>query len=351
MKESPIASLLGNEKKPDFGQTDFYAGIIGESPSKGARSPSLWNAAFKGLGIPAMMHPMDVAAKDLANVVEALRSDDRFIGSAVAVPHKQGVMGFLDRIEQEAEAIGAVNCIYRDGNKLVGANTDGAGAVQSLSECRGGQSLKGSRVLVMGIGGAGSAVAAYAAAGVGAEGSVVLANRTPGAAQKLAERLAGYCSVRTSGMPVKAEELADKDIIINCTVVGYGSIISDDSGARTLEMYTPLGPVDEQVRVDPGEGVKRRYMQKGKKSILKNLEASLTSLQHAKEDAFLFDIIYQPAQTTLLRLGECHGMGVLNGLAMNLYQAVIGFKKAAEASRLWSGAINEVRDLMSQVGK
>ena len=95
MKESPIAPFLGNEKKPDFGQTDFYAGIIGESPSKGARSPVLWNAAFQGLGVSAMMHPMDVTVKDLANVVEAMRSDRRFIGSAVAVPHKQKVVEFL----------------------------------------------------------------------------------------------------------------------------------------------------------------------------------------------------------------------------------------------------------------
>ncbi len=350
MKESPIAPFLGNEKTPDFGQTDFYAGIIGESPSRGARSPSLWNAAFEGLGISAMMHPMDVAVQDLAKVVEAMRSDTRFIGSAVAVPHKQRVTEFLDRLEPEAEAIGAVNCIYREGEELVGANTDGAGAVESLVEAGGGRDLKGKSILVMGIGGAGSAVAAYAAAGVGKEGSVVLANRSPGAAERLAERLAGFCPVRTSGMPVKAEELGDKDVLINCTVVGYGAVMTDASGARTLEMYTPLGPVDDKARVEPGEGVKRRYAREARESILKNLEASLAALQHTRESAQLFDIIYQPAQTTFLRLGEGHGLGVLNGLAMNLYQAVIGFRKATEASQLWSGAIEEVRDLMRQVG-
>jgi shikimate 5-dehydrogenase len=109
--------------------------------------------------------------------------------------------------------------------------------------------------------------------------------------------------------------------------------------------------VDEKVRVDPGEGVKRRYAKEARESILKNLEASLASLQHAKGEAVLFDIIYQPTQTTLLRLGECHGMTVLNGLAMNLYQAVIGFHKATEASELWSGEVTRVRDLMQEAGK
>jgi shikimate dehydrogenase len=351
MGRTQVVSLIGNREKVNLEQTDYYAGIMGDSPSKGARSPALWNAAFKGLGISAMMHPMDVTAEQLGDLIKALRSDSRFIGGAVAVPYKQDVMQLLDAVEDEAETIGAVNCIYRDGGRLVGTNTDGAGGVQSLMNGLGEHSLKGRRILIMGIGGAGRAVATYVAAGLGPSGGLVLANRTAGVAESLAERLKRYCSVRTSAMPVKVGDLEDKDVIINCSLIGYGSVFSDQTGSYTLEPYTPLGPVDGRTRVAPGEGVKRRFVQEAKGSILKNLEASLDAFQHIREGAFLFDIIHQPAQTTLLRLAECHGMAVLNGVGMNLYQAVIAFQKATGASKIRSGPEKEVWETMLNAGK
>jgi shikimate dehydrogenase len=113
--------------------TAKYAAILGLAPSKGARSPTLWNAAFAAAGLDAVMCPFDVTEANLAGLVAALKADPRYIGGSVAMPHKQGLVPLLDRLEPEAERIGAVNAIYRDGDDLVGANTDGAGAGRGLS--------------------------------------------------------------------------------------------------------------------------------------------------------------------------------------------------------------------------
>ena len=95
-------------------ETPVYAAILGLTPSKGARSPLLWGAAFTAAGIDAVMHPMDVRPDNLATVVAGLKADPRYLGGAVAVPHKQTIGAMLDRLEPEAAKIGAVNSIYRD---------------------------------------------------------------------------------------------------------------------------------------------------------------------------------------------------------------------------------------------
>ena len=105
--------------------TAKFAAILGLTPSKGARSPQLWNAAFTAASIDAAMVPMDVTPENLAGLVAALKADKRYIGGAVAVPHKQEIAKLLDRLEPEAERIGAVNAIYRDGDELVGERAAG----------------------------------------------------------------------------------------------------------------------------------------------------------------------------------------------------------------------------------
>ena len=104
----------------DLAQTKYYAAIIGESPSKGAKSPILWNAAFKDLGIDAVMHPFDVTSDNLPGLVDSLRQDKAYIGGAVTMPYKVDLVDLLDEIEPEAQSIGAINCIYRQDDKLVG---------------------------------------------------------------------------------------------------------------------------------------------------------------------------------------------------------------------------------------
>ncbi|MGB1006871.1 MAG: hypothetical protein ACPGVX_06820, partial [Thalassobaculaceae bacterium] len=118
-----ILALIGNEVRPT---TARFAAILGLTPSKGARSPVLWNAAFEAAGDNACMVPMDVSEANLAALVDVLRADRRYLGGAVAVPHKQGLLPLLDHLEPEAARIGAVNALYR--------HADDGGLVEDLGQ-------------------------------------------------------------------------------------------------------------------------------------------------------------------------------------------------------------------------
>jgi shikimate dehydrogenase len=293
---------------------------------------------------------MDVSPHNLADTILELRKDKRFIGGAVAFPHKESVVALLDEIEDEARLIGAVNCVYRDGHKLVGANTDGAGAMKSLQRFMGDETLKGVRVIVLGLGGAGQAVAVYLAKALGKEGTLVLANRTTDRAKKMAEKLCGFCSVKASTLPLAHEELQAAQVLINCTAVGFDAVRSDSFGLMVLQAYTPLGSVDDSIRVDPGRGARLRYMSKAKEQIIENVRSSLDALQVLEEGTVVFDIVYQPLKTTLLHLAECCGMRTLNGLAMNLEQAVIAFGKASRANKQCHAKDEQLRQWMIKAG-
>ena len=259
--------------------TAHYAAILGATPSKGARSPLLWNAAFTAAGIDAVMHPMDTAAENLGAVVSALKADPRFVGGAVTVPHKQAVGSFLDRLEPEAARIGAVNAIYRDGTSLVGANTDGAGALSQIEILMGGADLlKTKRATLIGLSGAGLAVAAYLA---GRTASLTLANRTRATADAASQKL-GAIAV---DYPLSPEVLEATDLLVNATTIGHSD-----------------GP----------EGL----------PVAENLLAALP------EDAAVYDVIYSPSPTPLLAAAHALGLATRDGLGMNLDQAVIAFDKA-----------------------
>ena len=259
--------------------TAQYAAILGSAPSKGARSPLLWNAAFKAAGIDAVMHPMDTTTENLGAVVAALKADPRFVGGAVTVPHKQAVGAFLDRLEPEAARIGAVNAIYRDGEALVGSNTDGAGALLQIEALVGGAgALKTKRATLIGLGGAGLAVAAFLA---GRTASLTLANRTRASADAASQKL-GAIAV---DYPLSPEVLEATDLLVNATTIGHSD-----------------GP----------EGL----------PIAENLLAALP------EGAAVYDVIYSPSPTPLLAAAQTLGLATRDGLGMNLDQAVIAFDKA-----------------------
>ncbi|HEY0836379.1 MAG TPA: shikimate dehydrogenase [Azospirillum sp.] len=279
MTPALFPDLIGN---PVVLETARYAAILGLAPSKGARSPLLWNAAFAAAGIDARMVPMDVPLDRLPVLVAALKADARFLGGAVTMPHKQAILPHLDRLEPEAAAIGAVNALYRDGDALVGANTDGAGALAQLEELTGG-TLADRRVLLVGTGGAGCAVAAYLA---GRVAGLTLANRTPETAAALAARL-GHGTRALAGA-VTAADLAATDVLVNGTSVGFANGTAG----------SPLGA---------------------------DTDALLAALPAG---ALVYDIIYQPAETELLARAGARGLKTANGLGMNLDQAVIAFDKA-----------------------
>ena len=257
-------------------ETEMYSSIIGESPSKGARSPILWNKAYKDFNINNQMYPLDVSADKLISLLNYLNADKSYTGGAITMPYKENIFEWLgENVSQEAKSIGAVNCLFRSENgNLFGTNTDGEASLLSAKDILG--DLKGKKVLQLGCGGAGKAVAAFFAhEGV----ELTIATRSPIGIADFAKKI--------SATSINWDEISDMngdcEIIINTTSVGF----RDDNST----------PVTETMLTDS------------------NL-------------LLVYDIIYEPLKTTLLALAEKNGIATLNGLDMNLKQAVIAFNYA-----------------------
>ncbi len=346
-----LTSLLSNGDTLDFGATRYYAAILGESPSQGARSPLLWNAAFQREDISAFMHPMDLPPNRLEYVVAALKDDSRFIGGAVTMPYKVEILPFLDKVQPEAKIIGAVNCIYRSQAGLVGTNTDGAGALWSLTEKlkKNGEDLNGKKILLIGTGGAGSAVATYVANEIGAQGTILLSNRNEHSAMILADKLGDVCKSSSIGWPINTSDVANTDIIINCSSIGFENMLRDGGGFISLRPYTSIGSIDKtaNVPVNTDEG-ERAYCRQVRESVKKNLNQAMEILI-AADSPMVFDIIYQPEETVLLFLAGLAGCNTLNGREMNLEQAVIAYDMATVAAKLRLSDRDLVRSTMAKV--
>ena len=291
-----------------------YAAIIGANPSRGARSPVLWNAAFSDLNIDAQMIPMDVTSDNIELLLENLEADCRFIGGAIAVPHKGSIAKILanksiDRLSNEALAIGAVNCLYKNSQgKICATNTDGEGALQSIKTKR--ENLLGKNIFLIGPGGAGKAVAAYIKTAIGDSGCMTLCVRNQDSIQQFSNNLAASIVQ----WPPKKEDLMNIDVLVNCSSVG--------ANIDKLFELSPLASPDNN-----------------------NISNSAIVLQELKSDALVFDIIYDPDLTVLLNQAKSMQYEILNGLMMNFEQAVLAFHYAVQARF----EVQNIRQSMSKI--
>jgi len=278
-----VAALADNPLTYPEGRS--FAAILGANPSRGARSPALWNAAFQAHGVDAEMLPIDVPAERLDALLGVLDATPSFLGGAIAVPHKEAVARWLgDRCSAEAADIGAVNCLYRAANgRLAGTNTDGEGALVSFRNRLG--EVAGAQVVLLGLGGAGKAVAAFFRRAVGPSGRLIVCSRSD-SARAVAERL----SARFIAWADKASVFPETDVLVNCTSLGFGAQVD-------------ASPVDA------------------------------AELSRLPGRARVFDIVYQPSPTVLLARAAARGLAVLDGTAMNLEQAVLAYGHAAPAPR------------------
>lgn len=274
-----------SENRVERGQLRQFAGIIGANPSTGARSPKLWNAVFAARGMNVAMLPIDVTAANLPELLNVLDADRAFIGGAIAAPYKEKIASWLgERISPEAAKIGAVNCLYRgtEGH-LMGTNTDGEAALASYVAKFG--AIAGKRVLLLGAGGAGKAVATYFTNAVMPSGKALLATRSDVQATFAHKLDAAWLAWNQLDV-----HLPDVDAVVNCTSIGWG----EQSAASPL---------------------------------------SIAQLARLRADAVVFDIVYQPRPTELLRMAAARGLRTLDGLAMNLEQAVLAFAYAVPKAR------------------
>ena len=254
-------------------------GLIGH-PVEHSFSPPMHNAAFDELGMDYAYVAFDVNPADLQTAIEGAKSLN-IKGFNVTIPHKIEVMKFLDEIDEVAGLIGAVNTI--DFKNLKGYNTDGIGAVRAIEEVT---SIKNKNVVVAGAGGASRAISFYLAK-YGAESMAIL-NRNVEKAQGLA------ADVSQSGLigEVKADSISeirnylkDADILVDTTPIGMHPNISDEPIALAEDM---------------------------------------------DEDLVVFDAVYNPNETVLLKEAIKAGANPVYGIKMLLYQG-------AESFKIWTG--------------
>jgi len=255
------------------------AAVIGD-PVDHSLSPALFNAAFAAAGLDWVYAALHVAAGNAADAVAAMETLN-LAGLSVTMPHKQGVAAAVHRLSPTAAALGAVNCVYREGRELVGENTDGEGFVRALSTQL-DFDARDKVCAVLGAGGAARAV--IAALGHAGASRVVVINRTPAKAEAAALMAGGIAAVGSE------ESVADADLIVNATPVGMDGTT------------TPLDP------------------------------ALISSGQHVA------DLIYQPEQTPLLRSASAAGANIMNGLEMLVQQGAIQFE-------LWTGLAAPVEQM------
>jgi len=251
------------------------AAVIGD-PIRHSRSPAIFNAAFAATGLDWAYLAFEVPGGRAAAALDAMRVLG-IEGLSVTMPHKTDVAHLVDELSSQAARLDAVNCVARDGDRLIGHNTDGAGFVSSL-RIGAGFDPAGRRCVVLGAGGAARAVVLALAEAGAAE--VVVVNRSPDRAADAAE-LAGAIG-RIAETSALAAPLADADLLVNATPVGMDAIST---------------PVDAAL------------------------------LDVLPDGALVADLVYQPLVTPLLGLAAGRGLATLDGLGMLVYQAAEAFER------------------------
>ena len=207
--------LLSNKIK--LHPKNKFACIIGSNPSAGARSPKLWNNAFKKLGISTKMLSFDVKEKNLGKLLRILKSDDRFIGGSVTVPYKSKIMKFLDQIDENSKKIGSINTIKKlNDGKLFGFNTDFYGCCETLKKIR---IKKKNKILVLGIGGVGKA-SVVSVLKIFGNNTIYLFNRNRNKLKKFAKKIRNKNLIIIDGFK-EIKDLTNIDLVINATTVGF----------------------------------------------------------------------------------------------------------------------------------
>lgn len=247
--------------------------VIGQ-PIAHSRSPILHTHWLRELGLSGSYERVNVAPDDLASFVSGLRAAG-FVGGNVTVPHKAAVLPLVDELDDAARAIGAVNTLWFEGERLWGGNTDGVGFLAALDQDAPDWDAEARVATVIGAGGAARAIV-HALLGRGLD--VRLANRSQPTAEALSQSFARLPAVH--GLAEIPQLLVDTDLLVNTTALGM-------VGKPPLEL--------ELGRLKPG--------------------------------ATVCDIVYAPLETALLHQARTRHHRVVGGLGMLMHQAVPGFAR------------------------
>lgn len=275
-------------------ETAVY-GIFGH-PVRHSLSPLLHNTVYKKLGVNAAYHAFDVEPGLLGLAFEGVRAMG-LRGVNITIPYKEEAMDYVDEVPEDLDrCTGAINTVVNKGGKLVGYNTDGPGFLSSLD-----RELQfrpeGKNVLVLGAGGAARGVA-FSLAHAHAERIWVL-NRTRDRAEGLVEQLTQHFPETDIQMVTESGDLDREPIhlVVNATSVG-----------------------------------------------MREHDKSVYDLRRLKEKTSVYDLVYHPAETALLREAKKLGFSAANGLGMLAAQAALAFQ-------IWMGPHERVRETMLETLK
>jgi shikimate dehydrogenase len=328
-----IQTCIGNRLDPVLIGDRRIAGVIGDAPSQYSKSPALWNAAFRLLGMNAVYLPFDIGGNQLKRLASALKSSQRVLGVNVTVPHKLRIMEYLDEVDPDAARIQAVNTVVRAKNgRLIGYNTDGAGFIESILKPQAGQtcsfieSLSGMDVLLLGAGGSARAVAFHLCQLLDG-GELLICNRTVERAHSLAVELRNH---DYNARAVPESKLSDWALrvgfIINSTTKGQGGVRRlQRNKVTTMEPYSALGPANPIPVAGRQADSRESIIKASEEDIRNNNETSMKIASSVSKNVRFYDLIYFPEETVFLSHAKQTGHLTMNGKNMIINQAVIAF--------------------------
>lgn len=274
--------------------------LIG-NPVSHSLSPAIHNAAFAELSIDMVYVAFQV--EDVKGALEGMRALENFRGLSVTIPHKLEVMKYVDEIPEVDRNIGSINTVVKEEGRLVGFGTDGPGALKAFTDA--GIDLAGRNVLMLGAGGAARAIAFTLAQRSGL-GRLELLDINDDLLGQLSSDLREGTDTeivhgRLDGPGVEAG-MKSADVVIHCTPVGMHP---DVDGTLVPENLFRPGQV-------------------------------------------VFDGVYNPLETRLLREARASGLTVIQGVEMFINQAILQFERFAGVDEAPEGLMRRV--VMERLG-
>ncbi len=264
---------------------NYLSELVGVFGYPVAENPTIvmQEAAFRAKNLDWRYLTIEVRPEDLADALRGLRAMN-MRGINLTIPHKVAVLDLLDEVAPDAALIEAVNTVRRDGDRLIGENTDGKGFLRSLRDDVGIDPER-KNVVILGAGGAARAISVELA--LAGAGEITIVNRTAGHGEALAEHLNAKTDARATFSRWQADYAVaqETDLLINATSIG----LFPDIDARPAIDY---------------------------ESILDGM--------------LVCDVIPNPPQTPFLQEAKRRGAQTLDGLGMLVYQGAIGFS-------MWTG--------------
>lgn len=249
-------------------------GIFGH-PVSHSLSPSMHNCAFQTLGLDCIYIAFDIIPEDLESATKGLKALS-ISGINVTIPHKKRIIEFMDNISEDSRLTGAINTVKNDNGVLTGYNTDVGGFIRAINEDL-GINPRGLNILMLGAGGAARAV--LLALCMNGSLSITIINRSFNNAEQLASEFSdNFVKTEIKAIPLTDESeikqsLKFTDLFVNASSMG-----------------------------------------------MNNSDVINISLENLPRDSVVYDLVYKPRETELLRKASQLGLRASGGLSMLLYQ-------------------------------